>query len=46
VSDVALAAVGRAVLDRSAYMTLATTDVEGRPWVSPVWFACEDHRTF
>jgi pyridoxine/pyridoxamine 5'-phosphate oxidase len=34
------------VLDRSAYMTLATADADGRPWVSPVWFASEDHRTF
>ena len=41
-----LAGVARAVLDRSAYMTLATSDAEGRPWVSPVWFASEDHRTF
>jgi pyridoxine/pyridoxamine 5'-phosphate oxidase len=42
----ALAQVARAVLDRSAYLTLATADADGRPWVSPVWFACEDHRTF
>jgi pyridoxine/pyridoxamine 5'-phosphate oxidase len=42
----ALAAVARSVLDRSAYMTLATADADGRPWVSPVWFACAEHRTF
>jgi pyridoxine/pyridoxamine 5'-phosphate oxidase len=42
----AMAAVARAVLDGSAYMTLATADADGRPWASPVWFACEDHRTF
>ncbi len=34
------------MLDRAAYMTLATADADGRPWVSPVWFASEDHRTF
>ena len=27
-------------------MTLATADADGRPWVSPVWFACDDPRTF
>ena len=42
----ARAAVARAVLDRSAYMTLGTADADGRPWVSPVWFACDAHRTF
>lgn len=42
----ALAAVARSVVDRSAYMTLGTADADGRPWVTPVWFACEAHRTF
>jgi hypothetical protein len=42
----ALAALARSVLDESAYMTMATADADGRPWASPVWFACEEHRTF
>jgi len=42
----ARAAVARSVLDRSAYMTLGTADADGRPWVSPVWFACDAQRTF
>ena len=31
----------RTVLDANRYMTLATADADGRPWVSPVWFAHE-----
>ena len=27
-------------------MVLGTADAAGRPWVSPVWFATEDARTF
>jgi hypothetical protein len=42
----ALASVAPSVLGRSAYITLATADAQGRPWVSPVWFVSEDHRTF
>ena len=34
-----LAAAGREILDSNRYMTLGTADAEGRPWVSPVWFA-------
>ena len=40
------AAVARAVLDRNRHLTLATADGDGRPWASPVWFACEEHRRF
>ena len=29
----------RAIIDSSRYMTLGTADADGRPWVSPVWFA-------
>jgi uncharacterized protein YhbP (UPF0306 family) len=39
VSD--LAAVARAILDEQAYLTLGTADADGRPWVSPVWYAHE-----
>lgn len=28
-----------AIVARTAYLTLATTDVAGDPWASPVWFA-------
>jgi Pyridoxamine 5'-phosphate oxidase len=28
------------------YMTLATADTTGRPWVSPVWFATDSDETF
>jgi pyridoxine/pyridoxamine 5'-phosphate oxidase len=38
------AAIARAVVGASSYMTLATADGGGRPWASPVWFATADHR--
>lgn len=34
-----LAAIARAIIDKANYMTLATADVDGRPWASPVWYA-------
>ena len=34
-----LEAAGRALVDASLYMALATADASGRPWVSPVYFA-------
>jgi len=40
------AAVAREIVDEIAYMTIATTDDDGRPWASPVWFAHADHREF
>ena len=33
------AAVARRLVDANSYLTLATADASGRPWVSPVWFA-------
>jgi pyridoxine/pyridoxamine 5'-phosphate oxidase len=36
----------KAIVDGTAYMTLATADESGRPWASPVWFATEDYREF
>jgi pyridoxine/pyridoxamine 5'-phosphate oxidase len=39
-------ALARNIVDTNLYMTLATADTEGRPWVSPVWFAHEDYRDF
>ena len=34
-----LGAVARAIIDTNLYMTLGTADADGRPWVSPVFFA-------
>jgi uncharacterized protein YhbP (UPF0306 family) len=33
------AATARRLVDANMYMTLGTADAEGRPWVSPVWYA-------
>jgi uncharacterized protein YhbP (UPF0306 family) len=41
-----LADVARSVIDANRYMALGTADEAGHPWVSPVWFASEDYRTF
>jgi nitroimidazol reductase NimA-like FMN-containing flavoprotein (pyridoxamine 5'-phosphate oxidase superfamily) len=35
--------MARRVIDTNRYMTLGTTDAEGRPWVSPVYFAPVDY---
>lgn len=39
-------ALGRAIVDGNLYMVLGTADQEGRPWVSPVYFAHADFREF
>lgn len=36
----------RAVIDANLYMTLGTVDADGRPRVTPVFFATADHRAF
>lgn len=36
----------RSVIDANRYMALGTADEAGHPWVTPVWFACEDYRRF
>ena len=36
----------RSVIDANRFMTLATADVQGTPWASPVWFARRDERRF
>jgi uncharacterized protein YhbP (UPF0306 family) len=41
-----LADVARSVIDANRYMALGTADEAGSPWVSPVWFATEDYRSF
>lgn len=39
-----LDAVARAILHSNHDMTLGTADGEGRPWVSPVFFAADGYR--
>jgi predicted pyridoxine 5'-phosphate oxidase superfamily flavin-nucleotide-binding protein len=34
----------RRIIDENQFMTLATADADGTPWVSPVWFAHVGHR--
>jgi pyridoxine/pyridoxamine 5'-phosphate oxidase len=41
-----LADLARRTIDANRYMALGTADASGHPWVSPVWFATEDYRTF
>ena len=41
-----LADVVRSVIDANRYMVLGTADETGHPWVTPVWFASEDYRSF
>jgi Pyridoxamine 5'-phosphate oxidase len=38
--------VARAIIDTNVYMTLGTADAAGRPWASPVFYACRDYREF
>lgn len=40
------AAMGRAIIDANLYMVLGTADAEGRPWVSPVYYAPAGYREF
>ncbi len=32
-------ALARRIVEANMYMTIATADGDGRPWVSPVWYA-------
>lgn len=32
-------ALARRIVEANMYMTIATADRDGRPWVSPVWYA-------
>ena len=38
--------VARAIIDSSRYMTFATADEAGLPWVTPVWYAPAGYREF
>ncbi|MGB3444739.1 MAG: pyridoxamine 5'-phosphate oxidase family protein [Actinophytocola sp.] len=37
--------IARAILDGNSFMVLATSDADGVPWATPVWFATEDYRS-
>jgi nitroimidazol reductase NimA-like FMN-containing flavoprotein (pyridoxamine 5'-phosphate oxidase superfamily) len=41
-----LAATAREIVDGSMYMVLGTADADGRPWVSPVYFAAREYSDF
>jgi len=41
-----LGAIARTIIDANTYMTLGTADGEGRPWVSPVYYAAAEYREF
>lgn len=41
-----LEAVARTIIDSNVYMTLGTADATGRPWVSPVYYACAGYTEF
>jgi len=41
-----LAAHARAIIDANLYLTLGTADPDGRPWISPVYFAPAGDREF
>ena len=45
-SDQDLAAVAREIVDSNLYMTLATSDGDGNPWPSPVWYAHAGYTEF
>lgn len=38
--------VVRSIVEKNAYMTLATADEHGTPWASPVWYATANCREF
>ena len=39
-------AVAHRIVDANMYMTIATADGDGRPWVSPVWYAPVTYNEF
>lgn len=41
-----LEAHAQAIINRNLYLTLGTTDPDGHPWTSPVYFAPASDRTF
>jgi hypothetical protein len=41
-----LSTVARDIIDANLYMTLGTADYDGRPWTSPVYYACAAYTHF
>jgi len=41
-----LDAHARTIIDANLYLTLGTAEVDGTPWVSPVYFATADYAAF
>src|SRR5262245_24553494 len=41
-----LGAATMAIVDANRYMVLGTADATGLPWVTPVWYATADYRSF
>jgi hypothetical protein len=40
------AAEAREIIDANLYMVVATSDLSGQPWASPVYFAHRDYRDY
>jgi hypothetical protein len=45
-NDIETTSVARRIVEANMYMTIATADSDGRPWVSPVWFAPRSEAEF
>ena len=45
-SQAELESMARRVLDDNRYMTIATADEDGSPWVTPVYFAPDAYKRF
>jgi hypothetical protein len=41
-----LRTIARSIIDSNVYMTLGTADEDGRPWVSPVYYAAAGYAEF
>jgi hypothetical protein len=41
-----LATLARTVIDANLYLTIGTADRDGRPWVTPVYYATADYTDF
>jgi Pyridoxamine 5'-phosphate oxidase len=41
-----LSTIARDIIDANLYMTLGTADRDGRPWATPVYYACSGYTQF
>ena len=41
-----LGGMAKNIIDTNMYMVLGTADESGRPWVTPVYFACMEYKEF